>query len=442
MKQTTKSASLSDVLLVSADCVRLVLSGRSLTEILAEIDPTLRAAAQSISFYTMRQLATAQALSRELLSKKAPDPRVHALLLVSLALLSAPDEAESNEQQAIPRYAEHTVVDQAVKAAQQRRKTAPFKGLINACLRRFLREKESLMQKIATDEQVRYGFPQWWIDIIRHAYPEQWEPILASANTPGPLSLRVNQRKSTRQDFCQRLTEAGMSYQCFGEDAVILTQAVPVAQIPGFTEGVCAVQDAGAQLAAQLLPLKEGMRVLDACAAPGGKTAHILERADVQIWALDVEPQRLARVQENLQHLALFSDNVHLVQADATDCDAWWDGQAFDVILADVPCTASGIVRRHPDIKWLRQEGDIAKTVALQREIIRALWKTLASGGYFLYVTCSVFPQEGLEQAEFIEQTFVGAQRLDAPAQLLPVVQECQQRALHDGFFYALFRKE
>lgn len=483
-----QSASLSEVLLPAADCVRAVLAGRSLTDALAEVDPSLRASVQSISFYTMRQLATAQALSAQLLTKKAPNPMVHALLLTSLCLLSVPSQARDDGQQqggeqnecpedmvlnqglsnelnkepsqvakaavslsssipapsiyaAIPYYAAHTVVDQTVKAAQNHKKCAPFKGLLNACLRRFLREKSDLMQQALQDEQVRYGFPSWWIGMIRKAYPEQWQAILASANTPGPLTLRINRRQGSRTDFCQLLEQANMGYECVGEDAVVLQQAVPVSQIPGFEQGLCAVQDAGAQLAAQLLPLQDGMRVLDACAAPGGKTAHILERADVQMWALDIEPQRLARVQQNLMHLQLMSDKVHLLQADAADTASWWDGQYFDVIMADVPCTASGIVRRHPDIKWLRQYEDIGKTAALQRQIVQALWQTLAPGGYFLYITCSIFPQEGEEQAAFIMQALPDAQRLAAPGQLLPIAQEGQMRALHDGFFYALFRK-
>ncbi len=454
-----KSASLSEVLIPAADCVRAVLAGRSLTDALGEVDVSLRAPVQAISFYSMRQLATAQALSRKLLSKKAPTPLVHALLLVSLCLLSVPSrdaQAISEEEkgstassaekrimnhEAIPYYAEHTVVDQAVKAAQSHKKCAPFKGLLNACLRRFLREKDQLMQSIAKDEQVTYGFPSWWIGLIRHHYPEQWQAILASANTPGPLTLRVNRRQGSREAFCQLLDQANMGYTCVGEDAVVLQQAVPVSQIPGFDQGLCAVQDAGAQLAAQLLPLQDGLRVLDACAAPGGKTTHILERADVQMCALDIEPHRLARVQQNLEHLGLLSDKVRLVQADAADTASWWDGQAFDLIMADVPCTASGIVRRHPDIKWLRQYEDIAKTATLQRQIVQALWQTLAPGGYFLYITCSIFPQEGEEQAKFMQETLSDAQRLEAPGQLLPIALEGQGRALHDGFFYALFRK-
>ena len=496
-----QSASLSEVLLPAADCVRAVLAGRSLTDALGEVDPNLRASVQSISFYAMRQLATAQALSAQLLTKKAPNPMVQALLLVSLCLLNVPRQADEqgqkqgNEQDesledmalgqglsnelnkalgqelsndlnkalskdakavvglssslsapaahaAIPYYAEHTVVDQTVKAAQNHKKCAPFKGLLNACLRRFLREKSALMQQVLQDEQVRYGFPSWWIGMMKKAYPLQWQAILASANTPGPLSLRINRRQGSREAFCQLLEQANMAYECVGEDAVVLQQAVPVSQIPGFEQGLCAVQDAGAQLAAQLLPLQDGMRVLDACAAPGGKTAHILERADVQMWALDIEPHRLARVQQNLTHLQLMSDKVHLLQADAVDTASWWDGQYFDVIMADVPCTASGIVRRHPDIKWLRQYDDIAKTASLQRDIVQALWQTLAPGGYFLYITCSIFPQEGEEQAAFITQALPGAQRLAAPGQLLPIAQDGQARALHDGFFYALFRKE
>lgn len=434
---------LSDVLFHSAQAVRCVLAGQSLTEALESTPKEQKAAVQAISFYCMRHLATAQALSQQLLSKKAPNPLVHALLLVSLCLLTVSRRAlpEGELAQSIPQYQDFTVVDETIKASQLHKKTSSFKGLLNACLRRYLREQDSLWALVQQSEQVRFDYPQWWIDLIKKSYPQQWEVLLNAANLPGPLTLRVNSRKTTREAFSAELKAANMSHQLYGDDAVILDKAVPVQQIPGFDQGVCAVQDAGAQLAASLLPLRHGMRVLDACAAPGGKTAHLLERADIHMTAIDIEPKRLARVEENLKKLGLYGGQVRLLQADATTQKPWWDGELFDIVMADVPCTASGIVRRHPDIKWLRQEADVAKTAALQRVIVKNLWSMLKPGGYFLYITCSIFPQEGVEQAAFIKETFSDAIALDAPGQLLPIADMPNARPLHDGFFYALFQK-
>ena len=224
-----------------------------------------------------------------------------------------------------------------------------------------------------------------------------------------------------------------------GNEAIVLLEARPVQAVPGFNEGWWSVQDLAAQQAARLLPLKAGMRVLDACAAPGGKTAHLLERADVDLLALDADPARLARIEQNLQRLGLDGMSVSVHCADAADVQSWWDGRPFDAILADVPCTASGVVRRHPDIRWLRREADIAKTAALQRDIVDALWITVGPGGYLLYATCSIFPQEGEQQATEFARRHPDAIRQTAPGQLLPLASD--PVATHDGFFYALFAK-
>src|SRR5690606_17436130 len=220
-----------------------------------------------------------------------------------------------------------------------------------------------------------------------------------------------------------------------GQAGLVLAEARPVTQLPGFAEGWWSVQDAAAQRAATLLAVRDGERVLDACAAPGGKTAHLLELADVDLVALDSDAARLARVEQNLDRLGLWSDRVTLAAADAADLDAWWDGKPFDAVLADVPCTASGIVRRHPDIRWLRRENDVRRTAALQARILDSLWRTVAPGGRLLYVTCSVFPMEGVRQALAFLQRHSDALRLDAPGQLLPVAVDATPAAQHDGFF-------
>lgn len=437
------SIQLSETLFYTAQAVRQVLSGQSLTEVLNSFPKEYKASVQSISFYCMRHLASAQLLSQQLLNKKAPNPLVNALLLVGLCLLTVKKRPVFSEKygQSIPHYQEFTIVDETLKAAQKHKKSASFKGLLNACLRRYLREQDVLWERVQHNEVAQFDYSQWWIDAVKSAYPSQWQMILKAADIPGPLTLRVNRRKMSREAFSQQLSNLHIAHRCYGEDAVILENALPVQEIPGFDQGVCAVQDAGAQLAASLVPWQKGWRVLDACAAPGGKTAHILEREDVLMTALDIEPRRLARVEQNLKHLGLFGNSVKLVQADASQMGDWWDGQLFDAIMADVPCTASGIVRRHPDIKLLRQARDVPQTATLQRKIVKNLWPLLKPGGYFLYITCSIFPQEGVQQARWIEQQFHDALRLEAPGQLLPLATEQEPRPWHDGFFYALFQK-
>ncbi|WP_031242681.1 16S rRNA (cytosine(967)-C(5))-methyltransferase RsmB [Advenella kashmirensis] len=427
---------LNVLLLATAHAVQAVAEGYSLTEVLNAEPLPRRAAVQSLSFYVMRRLARGRALADLLLERGAPNPLMGSLLLTVLCLLSV-EPAESADGQRPPRYEAHTLVSQAVTAAGQDKQTAAFKGLINACLRRYLREREALMAQAYLRSDVRWGFPKWWIRRIREAYPSQWESILASAAAPGPLTLRINTRKTDRDTVMQALQAQHIGATPIGQHGIVLDQAQPVGKIPGFEQGWWLVQDAGAQCAADLLPLTDGMRVLDACAAPGGKTAGLLMQAKVHLTALDIDEVRLSRVTENLLRLGLDHDGVILKTGNAARLPSWWDGQPFDAILADVPCTASGIVRRHPDIKWLREEQDIADTAALQRRIVAALWETLKPGGLFLYVTCSVFPQEGIEQEAWMRTTLPGAVSLPAPGQLLP-----GQGSEHDGFFYALLRKQ
>jgi len=314
---------------------------------------------------------------------------------------------------------------------------------VNAVLRGFLRRRAELVEDALRCEEAAWSYPSWWIDEIRRAYPEQYKEILQAGNARPPMTLRVNTRKNSLQDYLAHLRTAGMQAEAVGESALVLEQPVAVAQLPGFENGLVSVQDLSAQYTAPLLDLCAGQRVLDACAAPGGKTAHILERADVQLTAIDSAPERLARVQENLERLQL---SAELICADAAQLDAWWDKRAFDRILLDVPCTASGIVRRHPDIKWLRRPTDIAGFAAQQTRLLQALWRTLAAGGKLLYVTCSVFPAENrLQIAEFLrthpDATSVQASALvegpgvgDLKGQILP-------DSRHDGFFYALLHK-
>ncbi|CAB3674275.1 Ribosomal RNA small subunit methyltransferase B [Achromobacter ruhlandii] len=431
---------LSTVLLSSAGVVEEVLDGRSLTEALADVDGALRPAAQAVSFHAMRYLGWADAVGRELV-QRYPNVLFESLLLVSLTLLKAEGEAAS-ALPGMPVYAPHTVVDQAVTAASRNRGLASFKGLLNACLRRFLRERAALEAAVADSPEAEWNHPGWWVKQLRVAYPRQWQDILRAANVPAPLTLRVNRRRASRDQVLAAFHDAGLVAEPVGQAGLVLASPRPVTQLPGFAEGWWSVQDAGAQLAAELLAPKDGMRVLDACAAPGGKTAHLLELADIDLLALDADADRLVRVGQNLDRLGLAGEHVRLQAADAADLDSWWDGKPFDAVLADVPCTASGIVRRHPDIRWLRRENDLRRTATLQARILDALWRTVAPGGRLLYVTCSVFPIEGTRQALEFLQRHPEATRLDAPGQLLPVAVDATPVAQHDGFFYALFAKQ
>ncbi|ATF87177.1 16S rRNA (cytosine(967)-C(5))-methyltransferase RsmB [Burkholderia gladioli] len=406
----------------------------------AAAQPLSRGAIQDIAYRAMRRLGTAEWLVGTLVSK-APPEHVRALLACALALL-LDDEAEAA-------YTPFTVVDQAVTAVGARREFAFAKGLVNAVLRRFLRERETFAAQWQADRGARWNYRGWWIDAVERAWPEHWQSILAAAERPGPLTLRVNARHTDVDAYLATLREHGIEADAVGRHAVRLASPLPVDRIPGFADGVVSVQDAGAQLAAEWLGARDGMRVLDACAAPGGKTGHLLERADVEVVALESDATRAERIGENLARLKLAAE---VRVGDAGAPEAWHDGRAFDRILADVPCSASGIVRRHPDIRWLRREADIAALVAEQRRILLALWPLLKPGGELLYVTCSIFPEEGEQQARWFEDAVQDAVRLDAPGQLLPRVaasrlpgdaghDEAARQADHDGFFYARFQK-
>jgi 16S rRNA (cytosine967-C5)-methyltransferase len=404
-----------------------------------------RGAVQDIAYRTMRWLATADWIIARLV-RKPPPPHVANLLACALALLGgAPGYTP---------YTPFTVVDQAVRAIAARREFSFAKGLVNAVLRQYLRERDNLLAEAGADEVARCNYPAWWIDAVRRAWPDCWQTVLDTGNTHAPLTLRVNARRSTVDAYLQLLREHHIDAFRAGEDGVRLATPMPVDRLPGFGEGIVSVQDAGAQLAAQWLGAHDGMRVLDACAAPGGKTCHLLERANLELVALESDATRARRIDENLRRLGL-SAEVRI--GDAGTPAKWHDAldRPFDRILADVPCSASGIVRRHPDIRWLRRASDIAALVAEQRRILAALWPLVKPGGELLYVTCSIFPEEGELQAQWFGNQYQDAVRLDAPGQLLPVAARAPadvpdglrvdagsgHHADHDGFFYARFQK-
>jgi 16S rRNA (cytosine967-C5)-methyltransferase len=341
--------------------------------------------------------------------------------------------SDAPEHKSVAPYNDFTVVDQAVTAAASDLSIAHAKGMVNAVLRRFLRERDTQLHAVLNNPVARWNYPAWWIDATKAAYPDEWQTILAAGNALPPLTLRVNCRKTSTEAYLQMLNEHAIAATQVGPCAVRLTQAVGVAQIPGFEQGLVSVQDAAAQLAAPLLDVQDGMRVLDACAAPGGKTGHLLELAVLDLLALDSDAKRLPRIAENLQRLQL---DATLRVGDAAG-QGWWDGKPFDRILADVPCTASGIVRRHPDIRWLRRKSDTARLAGLSRQILDNLWSMLLPGGKLLFVTCSLWPQESEAQAAAFAVRHQ-ALRLPAPGQLRP---EAGIEYDRDGLFFALFQK-
>lgn len=380
-----------------------------------------RGAIQDLSYRSLRQWACAQTLLELLADRPPTQPQLRTLLLCAIALLCEDP----------PTYAEHTLVDQAVNACAADPMLVRAKGMVNAVLRRLLRERSALLATARQSEVARWNYPQWWIDQTRAAWPHDWQAILSAGSRHPPLTLRVNQRKASVESVLQVCALRGITAQRIGAMAIRLERPMPILEIPGFSDGWVSVQDAGAQHAGHLLDVQDGMRVLDACAAPGGKTSHLLELADLDLLAIDVDRVRLTRVQENLDRLEL---KAHLLAADASRRE-WWDGRLFDRILADLPCTASGIVRRHPDIPWLRRPEDTAKLAALSATLLNNLWGLLKPGGKLLMVTCSLWPQESALQADRFA-TQVGAIRLAAPGQLLP-----SSEPDHDGLFYALLQK-
>ncbi len=437
-------APLWQLLQATAGVAQAVHHGRSMTAAIEQVPKELRPGVQALSFQTMRWWGRAQAI-RKLLARKAPPAAADALLCTALALSWRDD---------LSPYAVHTLVNQAVEAARRHKEMRAQAPFVNACLRRFLRERDSLLSATDADVTAKWNHPLWWVKRVQHDHPQQWTAILEAAQSAAPMSLRVNAQHHTVARYLDALQAQGIAGKAIviaGQaSGVQLEKAVPVHLLPGFAQGHVSVQDAAAQWAAPLL-LKglqtsgAPLRLLDACAAPGGKTGHLLEcEPNAHVLALDVDPQRCERIQQNVDRLQV---RAQIVAADAADTAKWWDGQCFDGILLDAPCTASGIGRRHPDVRWLRRETDVPQLAAIQAKLLKALWPLVKPGGRLLYCTCSVFKAEGETQIQTFVQHNTDALILPSPGHLTPS-NDTSDASLrdngmgeHDGFYYALLEK-
>lgn len=423
-----------------SQALQAVHQGRNHTQALHPIPVHLRPAAQALLFAVLRQWGRSVAIKKQLV-KRQPSVHVDSLLCMGLALMM--DDAQAM-------YPTHTLVSQLVETAKHHQTTRPQAAFINACLRRFLRERPQLITQTDAVPSARWNAPDWWIKAIQQSHPDDWPSLLSVSLQAAPMTVRVNTRLISRDALLSEWRAQGIEADESGVAGLVLRQARQVQHLPGYEQGHWSVQDAGAQLAAPILlaglqaPNGRRLRILDACAAPGGKTAHLLELIDAEVLALDIDPRRCQRIEDNLGRLKL---TAQVKVADASQPSTWWDGQAFDAILLDAPCTASGIVRRHPDIPWLRRESDITGLAKQQQIILQNLWPLLRAGGRLLYCTCSLFVQEGQDQIDSFLVNNTQARLLPSPGQLKPTTSAIPAGVLdnrlcdHDGFFYALLER-
>ncbi|OAN12627.1 16S rRNA (cytosine(967)-C(5))-methyltransferase [Photobacterium jeanii] len=413
---------------------QVVDQGQSLSNVLPaaqqEIKDRDQALLQEICYGVLRWLPRLESITNKLMDKplKGKQRVFHHLILVGLYQLGH------------MRIPAHAAVAETVNATKNLKKPQ-LRGLINAILRNYQRQQESLDQHAISHDAGRYGHPSWIVKMLKASYPEQLEAIVDANNTKAPMWLRVNRQHHNRDQYRTLLDEAGIATELHPQasDALRLLKPCDVTQLPGFADGWVSVQDAAAQLAVEYLQPQAGELILDCCAAPGGKTAHIMERQpDTQVVAIDCDDNRLARVHDNLKRLKL---DAQVLCADARYPSQWWQGDKFDRILLDAPCSATGVIRRHPDIKWLRRADDIAALATLQAEIFDAMWQQLKSGGTLVYATCSITPQENSEQVKAFlartpDATLVDSDPANPGRQILPGEEQM------DGFYYAVLTKQ
>ncbi len=482
-------ATLSQALVAASWVTHHVAAGASLPSVLRELatksgSNALRGACQDLAYNAQRQRGRADALLTGLTKKpfETIDAGVLALLRVTLAMVCNPDQDAA--------YEAHTVVNQAVTAlpavlacglgktlpslhlvAHSNHNTQIVAGFVNGVLRTYLREQAARNDAVMRYPQAVWNHPPWWIERLKKDYPNQWQDLLRINNRPPVMALRANARIHSAAQAQKHLASHNITAHLVANlpNALVLDKPMPVENIPEFAQGWYSVQDLAAQYCVELLDVADGHRVLDACAAPGGKTAHILERANVTLTALDNDPLRLEKVRQTMTRLArtFAPDTPHAPQplielktANANQIHKWWDGQCFDRIVLDAPCSASGVVRRHPDSRWLRRASDIAALTDQQAALLTSLWPCLAPGGLMLYVTCSVFKAEGEAQIETFLKQYANAHLLPSYGHCLPVLTNVATQTAHnlaqlqygntlatfpnsdhDGFYYALLRK-
>jgi len=426
ISSTKKAAgsNLCETILIAAQFLEQVRQGTSLTQALASAPSENRSAAQSLTFEALRNKPKILQALKPFLHKEI-DPEVEDLFLIAISTLIKDTQNQ---------YTPFTLVNETVNAAQKSLKTRHAKGLINAVLRRVIENPQSLEIDVL-DAQ----YPSWWVKHLKRAYPSDLELILEANLKPAKMFIRVNTNKISKHAYLSLLNEADIAtleipqeWQKVAPNAIALKSSMPVQLLPGFKEGLLSIQDLGAQIAASLISPVDDEYILDACSAPGGKASHLLELAKINLDVLEIDEDRMQRVQENLSRLHL---QANLIIGDATNARSWWGGKYYDAILADVPCSATGIIRRHPDILYLRRSADIAQLQDLQRKIIMELWSLLKPGGRLLFVTCSIFPQEGELQLEWFTENLKDALRLECLGQILP-------GEWHDGFYYGMLQKK
>jgi 16S rRNA (cytosine967-C5)-methyltransferase len=448
MSADTSRAALALEMAVAAAALDALLAGSRLDQALAapthlarKLPPASRGPVRDMASHGSRTLGLTGALARAI-NRQPPSPPMGALQQLALSQLLDPIRHPA------------VIVDQAVEAARLAGASAGAAAFLNASLRRFLRERETLMSAALADPVARWNHPDWWIERLKAEHPGHWTRALEVANALPPLTVRVNLRKTSLADYRGLLTDAGFASRVVAEQALVIEPACEVSRLPGWHQGWVSVQDAAAQLAAVLMPVRSGDRVLDACAAPGSKTTHLLERYDCRVTALDHDARRLASVAANLDRLGL---NASIVEGDAAKPGAWWDREPFDHILLDAPCSASGVSRRVPDARWLRRRGDLTTLAATQLRLLEGLWPLLRAGGTVLFATCSIFRAEGPAVVERFLASRSDARAVPIPPEplrgfdahpvsgrqvvgmtLLPIAGQEQD---HDGFYYCLIGK-
>ena len=421
--------------LIAADCVSEVIKGHNLNQVFERrfehhqnITPQQKSVAIFLAYGAIRYLGENQFFIQQLIDKKITNKKIEALLCVALFQLNHDQSTD------------FTVVNEAVEAAKLINKSWAG-SFVNGVLRNFIRQKEKLQTELKNDEEAFYSYPLWWINLIKQNYPKDWESILLNGNKHPPLTLRINERQTNLKQYEEKLKSEAISYRVLGNIALELTQPTPVEKIPGFMDGEVSIQDFGAQLAAKLLDLQDGQICLDACSAPGGKTGHMLEIADIELVSIDQQKDRLYKVKENLERLHL---HAYLKCADLAAVNTWWNEKLFDRILLDAPCSASGVVRRHVDIKWLRRPRDIEMFAKQQEAMLEAMWQLLKKGGKLLYATCSIFYDENQKVINHFIKEHTDAKEVEwsVDSEYSKYENQLIPSENHDGFFYALLEKK